>query len=693
MLNRDDKINRLRLSILVVIIAGFWGALEINLFRIQIVNHDRLSRIAYNQYEKRIILPARRGSICDRNGHLMAATSIHYDIAADPKMIKDRGKAAACFARVFNKSESYFRGQLKKNTHFIYLERKVDKKKVDKILALNDPGIIILDNFRRDYPFGSDGGQLLGFTDTDDHGISGLELIFEKELAGEAGEAVLQYDGPRRVFYNADYPIRAALSGNDVFLTIDKNIQTIVEDELESGVKNAHAATGMAVVLDPYSGAVLAMANYPRFNPNRQEDYPLNVKRNRVITDVFEPGSTLKIFTAASLLQDRLRNTDDIVFCENGSYQIYDRRFTDTKKYGWLSFRRVVENSSNVGMIKLSADLHPKVFFRYLKNFGFGEKSLIELPGEAAGFLEQPMNWSGISRASISIGYEIGVTALQMTAAYAAIVNGGYLYRPFVVSHLRTLEGDIIRKTEPEVIRQVISPEVSDILKNLMLGVVQRGTGTRAALQQINVGGKTGTAKKYDHKRKQYLNDRYLGSFVGFASYEQPKYICAVFIDDPRNGYYGGEVAGPVFNRIIHRIFNLQQAPQLPILAGQDREENRTANPISDLPELAGFNINAAVALLDEKDIKYEIAGRGQYVKDVAKDKNHLVIKTGPLRLNSDRTPNLVGLTLKEALNRLNLEKFKIALEGDRSGIITMQSIKPGTMVEQRTTLTVRLAN
>jgi len=317
-------------------------------------------------------------------------------------------------------------------------------------------------------------------------GLSGLELQFEDKLKGKNGKAILQYDATRKVSFNSDYPLLKPISGADIYLTIDKDIQTIVEKELKKGVDKMRGKSGIAIVMDPYSGAVLAMANYPSINPNNHKKYKEWIKKNRAITDVFEPGSTMKMFTAGALLQERIHKPDDIVYCKNGSYKVHGHTFRDTKKYGWLSFQKVIEKSSNIGIVQLVDNLPDNMLYRYLKNFGFGSKTGIGLLGESAGTLASPKRWSRMSKDVIAIGHEIGVTALQITTAFSALVNGGILYKPYVVKGMEKpgTDQDIVI-SKKEKIRQILSPEVSEILKGFMKSVVEKGTGVNADRKSV----------------------------------------------------------------------------------------------------------------------------------------------------------------------------------------------------------------
>ena len=679
----QSRFRRGRLIILVLLICLFWVALEINLFHLQVIDHDEFEQIAKNQYVKNIEIPAQRGIIYDRNGNVMVTNVIHYDLAADPKMVENKTMLAKKCAEAFGNSVDYYLKRLNHKSNFVYLARRAPENEVSSILSLEDNGLIRGKNFRRFYPYNSYAAHLLGFTDTDDNGISGLEKQYQDELKGKNGIAVLQYDGPRRISYNPDQPLVWPQQGKNIYLTIDKNIQTIAEQELAAGVKKYSGKAGIAVVMDPNTGEILAMANYPQFNANRQHAYPSNIKRNRAITDVFEPGSTMKIFSAATLLQEQVRNRNDIVFCENGRYRLAGHTFTDTKPHAWLSFMGVVEKSSNIGMIKLIDSIPSVTLFKYLLNFGFGTETNIGLEGEETGILNHYKKWSGISKHSISIGYEISVTAMQLTAAYAAIINGGYLYRPYVVSYFEDENNQVYDVRKPEMVRQVISKEVSDELKNFMLNVVEKGTGKKAQIENLQIGGKTGTARKLDKNRGIYSTSKYNSSFVGFAPFKEPKYLCTVVVDEPGAFYYGGDVAAPIFRNIMYRIVHLNPDA----MHQDDREENYQPQlaMIKDLPDLSGFKVDNAIALLDAKDIDYRVSGRGSVICKVSLKDKTLHLKKGNKEVVMDRMPRLKGLTLREAAAKLDLSKIQLLIEG--TGRIVKQSIDPGTPIQRRTQL------
>lgn len=685
--------KKTRWVLLIIGVTLFWLALEANLFRLQVARHSYFEKLAKRQYMRKVVLHAQRGIIYDHAGNPLVSNVIKYDLAADPKVVRNKDALSRLCAQLFDKPQSYFTKKLAGNSRFVYLARKVTADELNKVLALHDPGVIKIPVFRRNYFYGEYAAQLIGFTDPDGRGLSGLELQYNDLLQGINGSAVLQYVPGGKLFYNTNYPIQPSRDGKNIYLTIDKNIQTVVEQALRKGVQKAKAHSGMCVVLDPNNGRVLAMANYPSFDPNHPQKYSAFVRKNRTITDVFEPGSTIKPFIAATLLQERKKRPGQTVFCNLGRYRFHDKTFTDSHPHGTLTFKDVVAYSSNIGMIKLTQDLPANTLFRYLKSFGFATETGIELEGEASGFLSQPAVWSSIRKASVSIGYGIGITALQLANAYAALVNGGKLYRPYVVSKIENPDGSLWEEHEPTLIRQnVISPRISQQIKTFLQAVVEKGTGKKAAIPGVLVGGKTGTAKKV-RPEGGYYSRKYLALFVGTAPLDAPRYVCAVIVDEPQTYFYGGQVAAPIFKEIMERILNLDESAPQKALPENKNPEIYLVNKEKSIPDLKGFTRVDAIRLLEAKDADYETEGEGEYVIRSYKKDGEIILQLGSKQLLAEKMPKLTGLTLREALARLDLSKIRVKIQGDPAGIIYRQSIPPNRKLKkaQQLVLTCRL--
>ncbi len=680
--------RKVRLLVLVFGVILFWGALEANLFRLQVLHTHYFERLAKRQYLRKVVLHAQRGIIFDRAGNRLVTNTINYDIAADPKMVRNKDRLSRRCAKIFKEPYSYFFKKLSGNSRFVYLKRRVTSEQLGQILALKDPGVIKIPVFRRNYFYGEYAAQLIGFTDPDGRGLSGLEGQYNDVLQGVNGSAILQSAPGGKLFYNANYPIQPPRDGKNIYLTIDKNIQTVVEQALRKGILASKADSGMCVVLDPNNGRVLAMANYPSFDPNNPQNYPVYTMKNRTITNVFEPGSTIKSFAAATLLQKGLKRPSDRVYCNLGRFAVYKKVFTDSRPHGTLTFKEVVAHSSNIGMIKLTRNLPANTLFRFLKSFGFGTQTGIELEGEASGFLDQPSTWSGIKKASISIGYGIGVTALQLASAYAALVNGGNLYRPYVVWKIVEPDGRIWEEHEPSLVRHVISPRVSRIMKDFLHAVVEEGTGKQARIKGVLIGGKTGTAKKVKPGGGYYAR-KYIASFVGVAPLDQPRYVCAVVVDAPKTHFYGGQVAAPIFRDIMMRILNLNDTDSENEVPDEPKRDELLVKKEEALPDLRGFAKNDALQLLKAKDVDFEFEGKGDFVLSTHQEDGTLIIELGDRKLLADKMPSLKGLTVREALSRLDLSRLDVKILGSPGGIIYKQSIAPNRRLKKKQVLTL----
>ncbi len=671
-----------RIYIIIVGILIFWAALETRLFIIQVKNHDFYTEQSKVQSAKKVNIAAQRGNIFDRNQECLATDLIQYDLAVDLNKINNKDKIATAFAKHLKHSKQYYLDRMNTSRDFKYMARKVSREKMLKIWEMDNPGLVRIEGYRRFYPFGKCGSQVIGFTDVDNKGINGIELQYEEQLHGENGWTFLMADARRRFGYNVDYPQLSSKAGVDITLTIDKNFQTIVEDELDLGVKKYRADYGMAIMMNPSTGEILAMYSSPGFDPNNASASSIKHRRNRTITDIFEPGSTFKIFPAAALLQENIKKPDDIVFCENGKYRYYNHTVNDSKKHAWLSFQKVIEYSSNIGMVKLSADISKNTFYQYIKNFGFDAQTGVNLIGESTGLLSKPNKFSGLSKGVISFGQEIGVTAIQITNAYASVINGGELMRPYLLEEIRSAEGKTLQKNEPKVIRRVVSEEVAEQLRQFMVGAVTRGTGKKAQIEGITIGGKTGTAQKYNQKTKSYVRGKYLSSFIGFAPAEHPEYVLAIFLDNPGSVYYGGDVAAPIFRNIMKRILSFAPS-DIDDITGEYQPQFAQAN--KNIPNFSGLSASALEDYFEFKNVDYQVAGQGKYVVAQARSKDPVEFKLGKLNHTSQSMPDLRGLTIREALKKMDFSRFRVSITG--TGRVTKQSIKPGTKVTTRSDL------
>ncbi|MCH7778641.1 MAG: penicillin-binding protein 2 [Gemmatimonadetes bacterium] len=423
-------------------------------------------------------------------------------------------------------------------------------------------GVGFIAETKRYYPKRKLAASTLGFVGLDNQGLAGIEHFHHAVLKGRVQRTVLEKDARGRFLWTTANAQDLNPGKQDVVLALDEVIQFIAERELNRQVKEYRAKSGLAIVMDPFSGAVYAMASAPEFNPNNYAAYPPHIWRNDAVASAFEPGSIFKPIVAAASLEEGLAGPDDIFFCENGSYQIGKSRISEASnhQFGWLTLRSIIAKSSNIGAIKIAQRLGNRRFYDYIRKFGFGRRLGVDLPGEASGTLRSIRQWSGLSLASISFGHEISVTPIQMVSAIAAIANGGVLIRPRLTQAI--LKNGVLDRTfEPEALQTVLSEETSRQMINILKSVVKTGTGAKAAIPGFEVAGKTGTAQKIDPKTQTYSKTKYLASFVGFVPADAPRLVILVMIDEPQKTYWGGEVAAPVFQRIARKTLRYLHIP------------------------------------------------------------------------------------------------------------------------------------
>ncbi|MDJ0781682.1 MAG: penicillin-binding protein 2 [Desulfosarcinaceae bacterium] len=546
---------RLRSAVVSLLFVALFGTIAVRAAQLQVVKGSWLSSRAERQYQRVLTVTGKRGTIVDTNGDPLAVSVQATSIAADPRLIKDPYGAAKRMAPRLNISRKVLQKKLASKRHFVWLKREVTPDVVEAIRGLDIAGLHFMAETSRVYPAKTQAGQLLGFASIDGRGLEGVEFFYEKQLQASSHKIQVAKDALGRGF---DGPPRetTALNGKDVQLTIDRNIQFITEKALEEAVTTHEARNGLAVVMAPDSGAVLALAHYPYFNPNAFGDFQRDDWRNRAVTDPFEPGSTMKIFSAAAAIDSGLVRADSIFYCENGAYRIGRNTVHDTKEHGWLSLQQIVKYSSNIGSVKVAETIGAKTLHRYLTAFGFGSRTGIDCPGETPGRLSGYKSWSAIDNGAISFGQGVSVSALQLTAAAAAIANGGRLMQPYLVKAIIDASGKVVQQRSPKTVRRVVSPQTARTIQKILHTVTTSGgTGEAAALEGYTVCGKTGTAQKIGPDGR-YAPGKYVSSFLGFAPAEAPALAILVVVDEPRKSHYGGQVAGPAFRTIAQETLH-----------------------------------------------------------------------------------------------------------------------------------------
>ncbi|HUP38444.1 MAG TPA: penicillin-binding transpeptidase domain-containing protein [Candidatus Limnocylindria bacterium] len=600
---------------------------------LQVWKHDEYARLAENQHAKTVPLRPQRGPILDRAGQALAVSSRADTLYVTPVKVENAGRLAARLAPILGEPARDVARKLTVSRKFAPVRRRLTPDAARAVRELRDPSLTLVEDSLRLYPNRELAAQLIGFEGADGKGLAGMEQMWDGHLAGVEGRAVVERDALGREVTGAPIVLKPSVAGQGIMLTIDATIQYLAEKEVDAAWRRTRAKSAMAVVMDPRTGEILAMAIRPTYNPNAFSIATDDDRRARAVTDPFEPGSTFKVIMAASALEEGIVRPADRIFGENGAITIANSRIHDWKKYGWLTFTEVLQNSSNVGSIKVGLQLGRERYYKYMTAFGFGAPTSLGLPGESRGQLRPPAQWSGLSLATLSIGQEISVTGVQMVAAFSAVANGGRLMQPQIIRAVLDAQGRELRSFEPRTVRQVISPETSRTLTEMMVNVVANGTGRQAAIPGYDVAGKTGTAQKMDPATKRYSRAPGVLSFVGFVPADDPRLTMIVLLDEPKNEKWGSEAAAPMFAAIGREALRHLNVPPrdsspVPIVRGEvvaaAPRAGAPAPPVGLTPEppaagdaqvvmprLAGLSLRQAMEALAPFGVRLEITGRG----------------------------------------------------------------------------------
>jgi cell division protein FtsI (penicillin-binding protein 3) len=556
----DNKYFKFRILLIGIFFNMALAIIAAKAVHLQVYRSTWLSEKASSQYEKSLTISGKRGIIYDRNRNEMAVSINVTSIAAYPAKVENPKAAARALAGVLDLDAATLHKKLSSKKSFIWIKRQSTAKETIAVKNLDISGIDFFTEYNRYYPHTTLAAQVLGFTGIDGAGLEGIEFYYNQYLKG----ADLQYTVFKDAHgngYRADPGKSSRSSGHNLVLTIDNTVQYIAESALKETVDKYSALSGLALVMNPQTGAILALAHYPLYNPNSYSDFDKSIWRNRAITDNFEPGSTMKIFSAAAALEHGKISAHQIFFCENGSYKIGKNVVHDIHKHAWLSLQQIIKYSSNIGAVKVVEAVGARNLHRAYSDFGFGRKTGIDFMGEAPGNLTPYSTWSKIDTGAISFGHGVSVSAVQLAAAVSAIANGGNLMKPYLVSEIVDQNGHLIHAVKPQTVRRAVSTKTATIVKNILKTVItEGGTGVNAALDSYSVGGKTGTARKLDENGK-YARDRHTASFVGFAPADNAAISVLVIIDEPQGKYYGGIVAAPVFKKIAQQTLNYLNVP------------------------------------------------------------------------------------------------------------------------------------
>jgi len=630
-MRRSFQTNRFRLLFAKVLFLSVFIIVAGRAFQLQVLQGEKLKRLGERQHLKEWIVLPKRGALLDRTGEPLALSLESQSVYARPRRIQDGDAVSRKLAKILNLNVADVAQKIASDKPFVWIKRQVAPPEAEQIQALNVDGIGMFFEPNRYYPQGQLAGQVLGFVGRDSEGLEGLELRYNNYIRGETGSSVIERDAlGRRVLVQGVEGVQIP-PGGDIHLTLDTSIQHLAEKELESTITKNRAKAGVAIVMEPFTGEVLALANFPSFNPNNFSKESAQQRRNRAVADSFEPGSTFKTILAAAALEEEVVGKEDLFYCEMGKYAYAGKIIHDTHSYGWLPFYKILQVSSNIGFTKVAEKLKKDRYFKYIEKFGFGIITGIDMPGEVPGLLRNAESWSAIDLATHAFGQGISATPLQMAMAYAAVANGGFLMRPYVVRRVVSPGGEVLLENQPHVVRRVISEKTARLLASMLKEVTNEGgTGVMANVEGFEVAGKTGTAQKADLAHGGYAARKRVASFVGFVPADAPRLVVLVLVDEPEVSVYGGIVAAPVFRNIARgALRQLAVAPQKPDLTpsavGQvEAPFRRAPNKIDEaaldgsfsaVPDFVGLSLREAVEKARTMKMKVKMLGNGYVVK------------------------------------------------------------------------------
>ncbi|HEY2106819.1 MAG TPA: penicillin-binding protein [Candidatus Binataceae bacterium] len=630
-MNAAVEKRRLRVGVLTLVLAGLFALIVIRIAVLLALDGTRLSSLARGEHSEQVTLSAPRGPIVDRQGQALALSAQAFSVYARPaRLFKATGAAErARLAQVLGLRPDELAARLNRPAHFVWLARRIPRAQADQVEALGLDGVGMLGEDKRYYPESNLAAAVVGKAGADDQGLSGLELQYDRLVRG--GPVALREDRDALGHAILDSPLslRDAAPGARLELTIDSQIQARAEAELAAEVRNSGARRGIAVVLDPFSGEVMAMASV---GANGTTDR----LHNAAVQDVFEPGSTIKGVLAAIALEDRAIGERQKLFCENGEWTFGGKQIHDHGRHQWLNLQEIVEVSSNIGAAKIALTLGAERYYRGLRAFGFGRPTGIDLPGEAGGIVRPARSWQRIDLANHGFGQGVAVTALQLASAYGAIANGGVWMRPFVVKAAYDADGNPIFVHTPQALGRIISPTVAHNANVILRTVVNGddGTGRRAAIDDFVVAGKTGTAQMINAATGEYYQDRLVGSFVGFVPAENPRLVVLVVLEDVGHGHMGGLIAAPVFSEIaagaLSRLNVASRRPSydaaglLPVSmpaaeswAALERSVVPQPDRVLDtrlVPDFRGFSLRGALRMAAGRALNIQVDGSGYVI-------------------------------------------------------------------------------
>ena len=630
---------RFRIHVVSALFAVGMAVMLFRAFQLMVIEGGRLGAMAREDYTGRVKLPPMRGAIYDRNGRELALSVQVWSIYAHPDKISDRKQAAKKLASIINEKPAEIMTILDPKTKFAWIRRRVPSSVAEAVRSAGIEGVVVVPEPGRYYPAKELAAHVIGFVGRENQPLEGIEKRYDEMLRGDQGTLLQIRDAHSRTI-SVLGPDRLEQGTHDVVLTIDNDLQYKAHQALKEAVTKRDATGGHCIVANPDTGEILAMAVMPEFNPNSFDAYSSEARRNRAVTDSFEPGSVFKAFLLAAALEEGAVSPETAFDCENGSYSIGGSTIRDVHKHGILTAAEVVAKSSNIGAIKMGMRLGYEKLARYLKRFGFGRKTSSDFLGEREGFIRDPSRAKLIDQATVFFGQGITVTSLQLAMAFSALANGGKLMKPIIVKKILNEHGETIKENHPSVVRRVITSRTSDLVTMILEGVVSKeGTAPLAAIEGYRVAGKTGTAQKVDPLTKRYSDRKFVAVFGGYIITEKARLVVVVVIDEPRGVSYGGVVAGPVFREV-----------------GRWSANNLGMDPTPAAPEAA-------------KDIPS--------AKEEAVDPKRALVLEVADEIRSGTVPDFTGLSMREALKTAYSLGLKTVLKG--SGFAAAQEPEPGT--------------
>jgi cell division protein FtsI (penicillin-binding protein 3) len=643
------------------------------LFFVQVIEGARYRDLAKKQYESKVPLRAERGRLTDRNGRDMATMMKMTSFAADPTVLEQPELVAQLLAATGSEPASVYLNKIRSaKGRFVWLARGINTVLFPVLDTIKIRGLIRVKEPKRLFTHGPLAAQVIGTTDVDNNGLTGIELQYNEVLKGKSGFVVMQRDGMGRLRPGINPEREAALDGKSLQLTIDLEMQRVVEQELARGVYENGAISGTVIAIEPSTGDILAIASYPSFHPNRLDQATDDAIRIRSITDQYEPGSTMKAITAAALIEEGKISRLDPVDGGMGEIQMPGGAvIKDDHPVGQTNFQGALEQSSNVVFATLSRRLDDRVFYKYVRDFGFGIPTGIDLPGEVRGRLKRPNEFDVSTKSYMAFGYEVSATALQVLCAYAAIANNGVLMQPRIIQAVMQDKSNEMINIPPQKVRQVIRESTAEQLKEMLVGVVENGTATQAAIPGVRIAGKTGTAQQLTNG--EYDRKNYTASFVGYYPADKPRVAMIVMLDRPTASIYGGQTAAPIFRRIVQKTMTMLKLD----VATQERIAATNVSDSVVVPDIRGLSYSTADSVLHRLGLRLDSAGAGPLVlrqtptQGVRLERGSAVRAEFQQLANTSTLPSVVGFSLRKAITVLHAAGYEVRVRG--SGKVVQQ--------------------